>query len=164
MKCERCDEKAFFRITDIADDGTVGESHLCLKHLNKHLAAEPATLAGGGEDGDVDGGELVSASASVPCPQCGASFADFRESGRLGCPHDYRAFDAELRPLVESVHGAQSHQGKSPRRAPAVANRATESGKLRRELREAIAREDYEAAAACRDRLDQLERAGSPAE
>jgi protein arginine kinase activator len=156
MKCERCDDKAVFRVTDIADDGTVSEAHLCLKHLNKHLAADAAAspaLA------NLDEGETVPPpAAAAPCPHCGMTFADFREAGRLGCAHDYRAFETELRALLESVHGAQAHQGKAPRQGAANAHRIAEIGKLRRALRQAVAREDYEAAARLRDQLDRLDR------
>jgi hypothetical protein len=29
------------------------------------------------------------------CPYCGIKFVEFRNSGRLGCPHDYIGFAAE---------------------------------------------------------------------
>ncbi len=154
MKCERCDEKAIFHITDLAEDGGVSEAHLCLKHANKHLRTEaPAVSADTAEGEPVD-----PPAAPEPCPTCGLTFAEFRETGRLGCPHDYRSFEAELRPLLESVHEGHRHQGKSPRHAP-PARRTVDLVQLRKELRDAVGREDYEAAASLRDRIGQVERA-----
>ncbi len=65
---------------------------------------------------------------------------EFRARGRLGCPNDYGIFARGLLPLVQRAHGATRHVGKVARRRPAAASRL----RLRTELREAIAREDYE--------------------
>ena len=34
------------------------------------------------------------------CPVCGITFYEFRSQGRLGCPHDYTCFEAQLEPLM----------------------------------------------------------------
>jgi hypothetical protein len=39
---------------------------------------------------------------------------DFRQRGRLGCPKDYEIFGAQLRDLLERIHGAARHVGRSP--------------------------------------------------
>ena len=50
------------------------------------------------------------------CPVCGITFLEFRKQGRLGCPHDYVCFDAELEPLLLNIHGETRHVGKVPKR------------------------------------------------
>ena len=40
---------------------------------------------------------------NLTCPECGTSFAEFRNVGLLGCPHDYDAFEKALVPLAESA-------------------------------------------------------------
>jgi protein arginine kinase activator len=51
------------------------------------------------------------------CGACRTSFADFRESGRFGCPLCYEHFGAQVRDLLPRVHsGAYHHRGKTPGR------------------------------------------------
>lgn len=51
------------------------------------------------------------------CPGCRTSFADFRETGRFGCPQCYDQFAAQTRDLLPRVHaGAYQHRGKTPGR------------------------------------------------
>ena len=51
------------------------------------------------------------------CPVCGITFFEFRSHGRLGCPHDYVAFKAQLEPLILNIHGEGEHAGKRPRQS-----------------------------------------------
>ena len=51
------------------------------------------------------------------CQACRTSFAEFRESGRFGCPECYDHFAAQVRDLLPRVHaGAYHHRGKTPGR------------------------------------------------
>ena len=84
-------------------------------------------------------------------------FVEFRNHGRLGCPHDYDAFKDDLLPLLESVHGETKHAGKSPRRVPNSAGSQLELSQLRKKLQQFINDEKYEAAAQIRDQIRQLE-------
>ena len=53
--------------------------------------------------------------AAARCPGCGETWADFRETGRLGCARCYEHLSAQLRPLIPRVHaGAYAHRGKTP--------------------------------------------------
>jgi len=88
---------------------------------------------------------------------CGITFYQFRNHGRLGCPHDYVAFDEELEPLISNIHGATEHTGKRPRHRAASGAKQTELIKLRREMKEAVEREDYEQASQLRDEIRRLE-------
>jgi protein arginine kinase activator len=79
---------------------------------------------------------------------------EFRQQGRLGCPHDYAVFRAGIEPLLERIHRSVRHVGKSPRRRdPAVLAEQAELVELRRRLREAVKGEAYEEAARIRDVL-----------
>ena len=92
------------------------------------------------------------------CPVCGITFYEFRNQGRLGCPHDYVYFEKELTPLIANIHGETQHVGKRPprprRRAPIE---QTELIRLRREMEEAKQKEHYERAAKIRDQIRELE-------
>ncbi|HEX8203401.1 MAG TPA: UvrB/UvrC motif-containing protein, partial [Isosphaeraceae bacterium] len=81
----------------------------------------------------------------------GLKFMQFRSAGRLGCPNDYEVFASGLSPLLLRAHGATRHVGKAPRRRPGPTSRL----RLRAQLRDAVAREDYETAARLRDQLRQ---------
>ena len=100
--------------------------------------------------------EPTSADQQV-CPLCQITWLDFRNTGRLGCPHDYEVFRDDLLPLIENIHDETRHAGKVPRRAPQGTQRQAEMIQLRNELKRAVAAEDYEAAARIRDRIKGLD-------
>ena len=92
------------------------------------------------------------------CPVCGITFYEFRSQGRLGCPHDYEFFEKELVPLIVNIHGEMEHVGKRPQHSAEGSRRQTELIQLRREMKEAVGREDYELASQLRDKIRTLEK------
>jgi protein arginine kinase activator len=154
MFCQRCHAKASVHLTETVD-GRHRELHLCAPCARKAglvLPEVPPELA---LDAVVQNlivahvGELVGELADLACPVCGLKFMEFRARGRLGCPNDYGVFARGLVPLVQRAHGATRHVGKEARHHPSARQRL----RLRTELRDAIAREDYELAAQLRDQL-----------
>lgn len=94
------------------------------------------------------------------CAFCRLTLTEFRETGRLGCPHCYSSFDAHLRGLFRRVHGAVQHTGKvylPP--DPTLGERTRRLEGLRRRLERAIDAEDFERAALLRDQIRSLETA-----
>ena len=87
----------------------------------------------------------------------GIKFVEFRNGGRLGCPHDYEAFREDLVPLLESVHGEPKHAGKIPRHRPSPKRAHNDLASLRKKLQTAVDAEKYEEAADLRDRIKRLE-------
>lgn len=77
------------------------------------------------------------------CPACGFTLDAFRKTGRFGCPDCYTVFAREL----ETELPAAADDAPAP---------ADERRELEEQLRAAISREDYEQAAALRDRLRTL--------
>ena len=102
---------------------------------------------------------LSESTEQVECGECGMTYKDFRKVGRLGCGGCYAAFSSQLERLFKRIHGAVRHEGKGPR--PSSPESRSGSGdewqKLREALRQAVAEEAYEKAAAIRDRIAQLE-------
>ena len=95
--------------------------------------------------------------AGLTCSECGTTFAQFRQQGVLGCPHDYDAFDKALGPMIAQAHeGATQHVGKVPNKASDTHKRQHLVMKLHRKLEDAVEREDYETAAKLRDELKEL--------
>lgn len=99
--------------------------------------------------------------AEVRCPACGLTEGEFAAQGLLGCGECYNHFTARLEPVLRRIHGATRHVGKTPAKAVAVqgrqATRADEIERLKAELAEAVAREEFERAAELRDRIRTLE-------
>ena len=88
---------------------------------------------------------------------CGISFHEFRTKGRLGCPHDYTFFERELMPLIMNIHGETKHVGKRARRSEVSMDEETDVIRLRREMKEATQKEEYELAAKLRDDIRKIE-------
>jgi protein arginine kinase activator len=158
MKCQKCTKAATLHITEVVGEDQFEELHLCEECANKYLY-EPQQKGApkGGESGTADEGEEGSALNQRACPICGIKFVEFRNTGRLGCPHDYQEFRDELVPLLENIHGETRHCGKTPRRLPQNKQTQSELIQLRKQLQQAVTKEAYEEAARLRDKIRQLE-------
>jgi protein arginine kinase activator len=156
MTCQHCQDEATVHLTETVE-GRRREVHLCHACAREQGVALPDSPPALALDAVIQSlivtnvGELVGELAGLTCPDCGLKFMEFRARGRLGCPHDYCVFTPGLLPLLLRTHGATRHVGKVARRRPVAGQRL----RLRTRLRDAIAREDYEAAAAIRDQLRQ---------
>lgn len=158
MKCQKCTKSATLHITEVLADDQFEELHLCEECAQKYLyePQAPPKKAPAGKTAPLDDDDAGTLNQKQ-CGVCGVRFVEFRNSGRLGCPHDYTEFVTELIPLLESIHGDSRHAGKTPRRLPQVRHAQAELVKLRKQLQQAVTREDYEEAARLRDRIRQME-------
>lgn len=161
-KCRQCSKPATLHITEIRQ-GDVHELHLCescaqeyLEQADTQEATDQVEKLAVKLKEVTDEGELEELDQLV-CPSCSITFREFRAQGRLGCPHCYSAFEDELLPLLENIHGDTQHCGKCPKRAPDSSQRQYELIKLRNELRTAVEDENYEVAAELRDRIQSME-------
>ena len=158
-KCERCTSPATVHVTEILGEGKLEEHHVCEQCYPKYLHDSQSKEAGTALTTDSSGAADEALFSQQECPRCGIKFVDFRNSGRLGCPHDYEVFRDELMPLLENIHGETKHCGKTPRRYPQTKKTEAELVQLRQRLKRAIDREDYEEAAQVRDQIKTLEEA-----
>jgi protein arginine kinase activator len=167
MKCQKCDKLATFHITELTGGpgGELVELHLCEDHARQYLTQNDDASPGQKDNPD-KGGEHFQVSQTAEeltrldrqsCPVCGITFYEFRNKGRLGCPHDYTCFEKELMPLIANIHGETEHVGKTPRRAPLQTENRTKLIRLRREMKEAVAAEKYERATELRDQIKRIE-------
>jgi protein arginine kinase activator len=167
MRCERCGEReAAIHLTQIVN-GVVTALHLCeacAAAKGVEAAAAPATFPLG--DFLATLGQAAAGApepAVAACSGCGAGLQDFRDTGRLGCARCWDAFAPQLRELLRRLHGSAVHvgEGYAPGAgtvAPLPALAPTEQlTVLRRQLQQAVAAEDFERAAALRDRIRELE-------
>src|SRR5690606_9385731 len=97
-------------------------------------------------------------SSRKACPECGMTFAQFRQSGILGCASCYDAFPEQLSMLIQRAQGgATHHTGKTPRRAGKSLDRQLERQRLIKQLDAAVDAEQYERAAKIRDLLNTMD-------
>lgn len=80
----------------------------------------------------------------LSCPACGFPLDTYRKTGRLGCPDCYTVFAREL-----DTEPGNADEAEDTAEAPSIET-------LQQQLEEAVAREDYETAAALRDRIKEL--------
>ena len=162
MSCDQCREReAVIHLTQIVND-QVTTLHLCERCAADKGVESPASvtktplgtfLAAMGKEA-----EIPAPKTADTCSRCGGSLQDFRESGRLGCPECWRAFETPLRDLLRRLHGSTHHVGEryadqqEPTGEPKV-----EVSDLRERLRAAVESENFELAAELRDRLRVLE-------
>ncbi len=168
MKCQECDKTATFHITELMA-GQPHELHLCEEHAREYLtqaeSAEQSTapsLAGAlaQQIAVSNTAEELARLDQQACPICGITFFEFRNQGRLGCPHDYVCFAKDLEPLLLNIHGETEHAGKQPARSPKDTQKQTELIRLRREMKSAVEEENYERASELRDKIRTIEAAG----
>ena len=164
MKCQQCDKPATFHITELTG-GKPQEMHLCQEHATEYLTQSSGEPVVAGNLAAVmaqqmalgQTAEELAALDQQRCPVCGISFYEFRSQGRLGCPNDYVAFRTQLEPLLMNVHGELEHVGKTPSRSAKRSLDRTQLIRLRREMGEAVAGEEYERASRLRDEIRQID-------
>lgn len=167
MNCQKCKKKqATVHMTEISGEEKK-EVHLC-----EDCAQEQGlTLKGQVSLADFLAG-LIKAPASkeaarlarLQCPNCGMNYLEFQSKGRFGCAEDYQVFSKLVEPLMEKIHGATEHVGKSPAPAGAGESRQMRLLTLRKNLKDSIEHENYEEAAEIRDQIRKIEGGESEAE
>jgi protein arginine kinase activator len=165
MVCDNCGGgDAVVHLTQIVNN-EMSTYHLCEKcAAEKGLETTPEPSHFPLTDFLAQMGEEHPQQAQTPgdrCSFCGLTFADFRETGRLGCPHCYTTFEPHLRGLLRRIHGGTQHMGKvylPPDPSASEMEKRLEA--LRRKLQRAVDAEDFERAARLRDQIQTLEPAG----
>ncbi len=164
MKCQYCEKPATFHITEITESTGSQVMHLCEEHAKGFLQkeeADPVASIASALAKQLDLGQTKKELEELDrkaCPVCGISFFEFRNTGRLGCPFDYTHFAVDLLPLMTNIHDSVQHVGKRPKKTAAADSQAVII-QLRREMEEAVEREDYERASEIRDELRRMEQA-----
>ena len=100
--------------------------------------------------------EQAAGGVELKCPRCGFTQADFKKSGRLGCPECYVTFAEGLAGLLKTMHKGTRHTGKAPEALRATRENAGLLKTLQTKLAKAIKDENYEQAAQVRDEIKQL--------
>lgn len=183
MLCQKCGLKnATVHLTKIYNDQKT-ELNLC-KDCAERYTDKPLTMNmnfgmpkiglddiiagffGMNPIGDNKMGTRDSTQQIKSCDFCHTTLADVRETGKVGCAKCYSVFKDELMPVIKKVHGTTHHVGHSPndqehvdiskevvKENPYV----EEMNKLKAEMSESVAKEDYENCAVLRDKIKELE-------
>lgn len=100
----------------------------------------------------------ASLNPAAVCPGCKTSLNEIRESGKFGCGECFSFFrdKIDLSPFMPSPYRGKRLAGKGARSEKSEAKKASKEQtliSLKKELKQAIAREDYEKAAVLRDKI-----------
>jgi protein arginine kinase activator len=139
-------------------NGEKTESHLCETCAREQGDKMPGYIPPSFSVHDLLSGMMAQAAqpTEVRCETCGMSHTQFSKHGKFGCSDCYRYFEPKLDPLFRRVHGHTTHIGKLPRRAGAHLQKQRERDELNKQLQLHIARQEFEQAAAVRDRIKEL--------
>ncbi len=180
MLCERCKiREANIQYTEVIG-GVKKEHHFC-SQCAKELDFGPYSAI---FDGEFPLGKLLSgllgigeeqkesSTSQIICPTCGTSYDEFVKNSRFGCSDCYGMFDLLMSDNIKQLQGSDKHRGKRPKHMQSskesfsgtvseIMNPKTEDPQeqiriLEAKLKEAIRREEYEAAAECRDKIRAL--------
>lgn len=92
----------------------------------------------------------------ISCPACHLSFEEFSKTGKLGCSECYHAFRPQMKQVLRSIHGNDTHTGKIPHSADGKLRAKRELEALKLKLNDAVAAEQFEEAAKLRDEIKAL--------
>ncbi len=165
-KCGTCTKPAKIHVTQI-QDGQVMDVSLCPECAQKYGFMAPITEMSVPLNEIISGfnaGEEAAPVSGLPstetktCPACSQTFRGFRDSGRLGCPACYDAFEPELEPLLRKVQMGMVHHGKTHVPQKDETSLIPMIQQKKEDLRQAVAEENFEVAARLRDEVRNLEK------
>ena len=158
MQCSICKEKpATVHLTQIVGD-KMQKLDLCEDCAKAKGVNDPAGFAladlmlGLGAAQEI---EQAAGGVELKCSRCGFTQADFKKSGRLGCPECYRTFCEGLSGLLKTMHKGTRHTGKAPEIMRVSSENADRLKSLQKKLEKAVQSENFEEAAQLRDEIKQ---------
>jgi protein arginine kinase activator len=104
------------------------------------------------------GAALPEKLAETTCPECGLTYREFAQTGKLGCGSCFEAYRRPLSDLLRRIHGSTRHLGKRHSGSDSAMEPLKEEARIKDELRQAIEAEDFERAAHLRDTLKEVRR------
>ncbi|QUI24364.1 UvrB/UvrC motif-containing protein [Vallitalea pronyensis] len=170
MLCERCQQEPATVFLNQTIDGKKKEIHLCNKcamevkdlYQEKDISIENflSSLLDMNHKKVAPHMEQQKKSHVLQCKQCGMTYNEFRQKGKFGCHRCYSTFGNLLSPVIKRVHGSNLHTGKIPNRTGEKLLTQKQIRDLESKLKQAVKKEEYEAAAGYRDAIRALKKEG----
>lgn len=91
------------------------------------------------------------------CPICGHTWNDFASTGKFGCGECYRTFPQGAESILKQVNSGSRHVGKVPSKSGAEIKAKRRLEELKRQLKDAVSREEYEKAAKLHSEIKSIE-------
>ena len=160
MLCTKCGAKNAVVHYTKSINGEVTEYHLCQDCAKEEGLFGNLNFNFGNLFTDFLGLGLEAApkeTSTLACPGCGGTLRDFERTGRLGCSACYDTFEAAIAPVLKRLHGSVLHTGKLPKEAEGEVKAARKIDRLKKELKAAVQKEDFETAARLRDEIREME-------
>lgn len=166
MFCQECKERpATVHLTQMINGNKI-ETHLCEECAAQKGAVmfdldnkfSISNLLGSFFGNNYNIPEMKANAQLSSCPDCGMNFNDIRQTGKLGCARCYTSFERELQPSLRRIHGNRQHIGKIPLRGGEKVLLKRQIEKLKSDLQQSVANEEYEKAAQIRDQIKEIEK------
>lgn len=181
MLCDNCGKReANVRYSENIN-GRKKELHLCeecskklgIENIDFNMPIDFSSFFGGllEDFGTNDFMPLFNEVKQLKCDNCGYTFEDIVNTGKLGCENCYSVFENRLDPIIKKIQGSNKHVGRTgkiidSKISEKINNKdsKTENNKdvskvekLQNDLKKAIKEEKYEEAAKIRDEIKKLE-------
>lgn len=178
MLCDNCGKReANVRYSENIN-GRKKELHLCeecsqklgIGNMDLNMPIDFSSFFGGllEDFGTTDFMPLFNEVKALKCENCGYTFEDIVNTGRLGCGNCYSVFEERLDPIIKKIQGSNTHIGRSGKiidnkigkkfdeKKDETKEDVSKLDKLQNELKQAIKDERYEDAAKIRDEIKKL--------
>ena len=156
MICQNCNKNEANMHMKRIVNGRAAEVHLCSDCARSLGYGEAFSCFGIGFGGLLS--DLLSkgdsASNTLRCSFCGKSFEEIAGDGKMGCAECYSVFYDKLMPSLNRIHGKASYAGSKPENSEN--NRALRLEELKEALAVAVNEQNFELAAALRDRINDM--------
>lgn len=178
MLCDNCGKReANVRYSENIN-GRKKELHLCeecsqklgIGNMDLNMPIDFSSFFGGllEDFGTTDFMPLFNEVKALKCDNCGYTFEDIVNTGRLGCGNCYSVFEERLDPIIKKIQGSNTHIGRSGKIIDNKIGKKFDENKdetnqdiskldkLQKDLKQAIKDERYEDAAKIRDEIKEL--------
>lgn len=164
MLCENCKKNTATTYIKQTINGQSGEIFLCSACAKKlGMSDYPDMTIGFSPDDFLNqffgfpsaGSLLKKKEETIVCPFCSMTEAEFFNTGKAGCEKCFSTFKDRFKAIVNKYHGNKKHVGKRPLSAKTAEPKETIVS-LRKQLNDAIKKEDFEQAAILRDKIKKI--------
>jgi len=164
MICQICNKNPANIFFTIIVNNEKREIHICKKCADEKGLANPLggipfiigeIIFGMAEEKIKEMEDNQVSQKDIKCEKCGLTYKKFKETKLLGCELCYEAFKQDLKMILRRIHGNNRHVTAETKN---YLSKDKEILKLKKELNEAIKKEEFEKAAHIRDKIKFIEK------